>query len=369
MLEALFILLLVAAGQGLFLAIFLAAQWRKNKANLFLGFIFLFFSLQLFDLVLLSSYKALEYPHLTFWSTPLNLAFGPLLYLYIASHEKDRKPILQQLWHLVPFLLYALYVGWVYHFHSLAYKQEFIQQYLTNLMQLDGPATSTSEALFGFLIYGQFALYLVLSRRSLTKTDGFTKEKLRLLNPLWWTLLVIGLFGLIQLLLFMAKVQPMPATGYIASSLAVLYIYSGALIVFRRPTIIFPPSSKPKYQYSNLDAQASSKLIGRLQKHMQEVKPYVDTDFKLKQLSKALGASDRHISQAINEQLGQNFSDFVNQYRVEEFKQRLRDPTLQHLSLLGVAMDCGFKSKSTFNTTFKKVTGLTPSVYKEQISP
>ena len=80
--------MLVAAGQGLFLAV----QWRKNRANLFPGCVFLFFSLQLFDLVLLSSHKALEYPHLTFWSTPQNLAFGLILYFYITGQQKASKP-------------------------------------------------------------------------------------------------------------------------------------------------------------------------------------------------------------------------------------------------------------------------------------
>ncbi len=367
MLEALFILLLVASGQGLFLAIFLVAQWRKNKANLFLGFIFLFFSLQLFDLVLLSSSKALEYPHLAFWSTPLNLAFGPLLYLFIKGHQKDSKPSGRQLLHFIPFLFHAAYVSWVYHFHSLAYKQEFIQQYLTDLMQLDGPPTTTSEMLFGLLIYSQFALYLWLSKRHLSKTELFSNDNLRLLKPLWWALLIIGLFGLVQLALFLVNVQPMPATGYIASFLAVLYIYSGALIVFKRPEIIFPAETKAKYQYSNLNAQASFQLIDQLKKHMQEAKPYLDQEFNLRQLSKELGTSDRHISQAINEQLGQNFSDFVNLYRIQEFKSELSNPDNRHLSLLGIAMECGFNSKSTFNAAFKKSTGLTPSQYKDSI--
>ena len=104
--DALFILLFVAAGQGLFLAIFLTSQWRKNKANVFLGCLFLFFSLQLFDLVLLSSSRAHDYPHLAFWSAPLNLAFGPLLYLFIRSQAKGYKMGLKSLWHLLPFALH-----------------------------------------------------------------------------------------------------------------------------------------------------------------------------------------------------------------------------------------------------------------------
>ena len=73
------------------------------------------------------------------------------------------------------------------------------------------------------------------------------------------------------------------------------------------------------------------------------------------------------LSQVINEQLGVNFFNFVNQYRVEEFKERLADPSNRNFSLLGIAFDSGFNSKSTFNRIFRNTTGLTPSRYRESL--
>ena len=65
----------------------------------------------------------------------------------------------------------------------------------------------------------------------------------------------------------------------------------------------------------------------------------------------------------VNKKVGKNFYDFVNQYRLEEFKRLLSDPKNRNLTLLSLAIDCGFNSKSSFNRHFKKVTGQTPSQY------
>ena len=72
-----------------------------------------------------------------------------------------------------------------------------------------------------------------------------------------------------------------------------------------------------------------------------------------------------HTHRPINEQLGKNFYDFINAYRVEAFKAKLQDPKFAAYSILGVALESGFKSKSSFNAIFKKVTGMTPSQYKK----
>ncbi len=61
--------------------------------------------------------------------------------------------------------------------------------------------------------------------------------------------------------------------------------------------------------------------------------------------------------------MGKNFSDFVNNYRIEEFKSKIQDPGNKKYTILSIAMDCGFNSKSSFNTVFKKLTGQTPTQY------
>ena len=85
------------------------------------------------------------------------------------------------------------------------------------------------------------------------------------------------------------------------------------------------------------------------------------------QLAKYLNVQSRHISQVINQQLDENFHDFVNKYRVDEVKLRITNPEFQHLTIVGMALESGFKSRSAFQTAFKKHTGMTPSAYKSSI--
>ena len=66
------------------------------------------------------------------------------------------------------------------------------------------------------------------------------------------------------------------------------------------------------------------------------------------------------LSAVINSGFSKNFNDFVNEFRVNVFKEKIKDPKLQHLTLLAIAFDCGFNSKATFNRSFKKATGLSP---------
>ena len=91
--------------------------------------------------------------------------------------------------------------------------------------------------------------------------------------------------------------------------------------------------------------------------------PYIDGKLSLKQVAQKMEISTNYLSQVINENLKKNFFDFVNEYRVNLVKQKMKDPTNSQYTLLALAYDCGFNSKSSFNVIFKKNTGLTPSQY------
>ena len=73
--------------------------------------------------------------------------------------------------------------------------------------------------------------------------------------------------------------------------------------------------------------------------------------------------SRSQLSEVINEGFGKNFNDFVNSYRVEAVKQMLQDGKQKQLSLLGIAYDCGFNSKATFNRVFKKIAQTSPTEF------
>jgi AraC-like DNA-binding protein len=82
-------------------------------------------------------------------------------------------------------------------------------------------------------------------------------------------------------------------------------------------------------------------------------------------LADQLKVSMHHLSQVINEQYGLNFSDFINQYRIEEMKTKLTNTRYHHFKIEQIAFDTGFNSKSTFQAAFKKFTGRTPSEYRK----
>jgi len=106
-------------------------------------------------------------------------------------------------------------------------------------------------------------------------------------------------------------------------------------------------------------------LIKRILVHMDEKKPYLDPELTLSQLAKDLNIGRSQLSQLINDNIGDNFYDFINKYRTEEVKRLMNDPKVKNFSLLGLALEAGFKSKSTFNLIFKRFTGLTPTAYKK----
>ncbi len=128
-------------------------------------------------------------------------------------------------------------------------------------------------------------------------------------------------------------------------------------------------SDKEKYRGSNLSDGESEDILSRLELKMKEGFLFTRQNLSISDLAEELDVSKHQLSQVINSQLGLNFYDFVNRYRIDEFKNRIFDPSLEHLTLLGIALECGFSSKSSFNQVFKRSEGLTPSQFREQRRP
>jgi AraC-like DNA-binding protein len=116
-----------------------------------------------------------------------------------------------------------------------------------------------------------------------------------------------------------------------------------------------------RYQKSGLKAEQADDLQIRLEMMMREEKPFLNEKLTLKFLADKLDIHPNYLSQVINERFQRNFYDFINTARIEEFKALIQEPRSKNLTLLAVAFDCGFSSKSSFNKFFKKSTGQTPS--------
>ena len=98
---------------------------------------------------------------------------------------------------------------------------------------------------------------------------------------------------------------------------------------------------------------------------MEERKLFRNPELKLELLASELDINTHQLSRLLNERLQKSFNDYVNEYRIKDFIARLGDRDFQHYSMLGLATESGFKSKSTFNSSFKKHTGKTPTQFRK----
>lgn len=120
--------------------------------------------------------------------------------------------------------------------------------------------------------------------------------------------------------------------------------------------------SRQRYANSALTKEDANRIAGKLRKAMTTDRLYLDPNLSLWSLARHTGVSENYISQVLNEDLGQNFFDFVNGFRIEAAKARLSD---SDDTILAIALDAGFNSRSSFYTAFKKVTGQTPTAYRK----
>ncbi|WP_425235081.1 helix-turn-helix domain-containing protein [Ulvibacterium sp.] len=120
-----------------------------------------------------------------------------------------------------------------------------------------------------------------------------------------------------------------------------------------------------KYRNSGLDTKRSKQIQQALLELIKTTKPYLEKELTLYNLAERLKVQPNHLSQVINSLEGKNFFDFINMYRVEAAKEKIRLGDYQNLTLLGIAFESGFNSKASFNRAFKKFTGQTPTDYKK----
>lgn len=125
---------------------------------------------------------------------------------------------------------------------------------------------------------------------------------------------------------------------------------------------------KEKYRKTGLSKEDAKKYKQQLLNYVQEKKPYLNPTISLKILADDFGITSHQLSQIINDQFGDNFYDFINRFRVEEFKSKINNQEHKHYSLLSLALDCGFNSKSAFNRVFKKFTNQTPSEFIDRLN-
>ena len=306
----------------------------------------------------------------------LFLLHGPFLYYYILTLVSDKRQIYKKdLFHLVPFILFNLYILIASFSPDISEKLNIEKLSLHNdppllfLFFLILTAFSgTVYFLFTFKLFKRLDINIFNNFSNSADIDLDWLRKLVLLFGVIWTALIS--ITVIHHVFHMFSMVFCTDGLFLSLSVFVILIgYFGLKqnVIFNNENVIVTDNLsriQPKYSGSRLNESEEKQYAEKLISYMELLKPYLNTDLTLPQLAVELGISSHLLSQVINEHFKLNFFDFVNQYRVEAFKQRIVNPKYENFSLLGIAFECGFNSKSAFNRIFKKSTGLTPSQFK-----
>jgi AraC-like DNA-binding protein len=360
--KVLAILNLLGAVQGILLAIALLSIKRGNRrANRLLAAFVATTVFQILGAILFTTKSIFDFPHLSRLHHPFLFLTPPLLYLYIRELTARRESFNRKdLLHFLPFLFCALYLA-PYFLRGSEYK-------IANLASADYAQWYFIRSWLA-IAQGAIYLYFILGRladfsRNLgaSRSPG-AKAILLQARVLVGLLLLVFFGGLIRLLLQDREAE----TNLLLPLCGSIMVYAVAWMGLTRPEALagYPEETPKKYERSTLTPSRAEEYLKRLLKVMETEKPWTDGDLTLQKLAERIAMPAPHLSQLINERIGQNFSDFINGYRVEEAKLKLRDPAYKHYSILAIAEEVGFNSKSSFNAAFKKHAQMAPSVFRD----
>ena len=151
-------------------------------------------------------------------------------------------------------------------------------------------------------------------------------------------------------------------TGLVLISAFLFYFLAFKLLL--NSTEIIPKVTKTKYEGSTLSNETILTCKSELVRLMEEEKMFLDSKLTIGKIAEALNVPRQYISEVLSHHMNTNFQNFVNEYRVNEFIRRLEDDQNDRFTLLSLALESGFNSKSSFNSIFKKFKGLTPTQYR-----
>jgi AraC-like DNA-binding protein len=217
---------------------------------------------------------------------------------------------------------------------------------------------------YQYLIHRKWHDYQNLIRQEVSNTEDVSISWVRFFMGVFLIVNICFLFSLFAVIHLDIINVVWKSVGVVLSLSIFALGYKGILQreIFY-PDLITPAT--PQEPQLQRPEKPNQELVDKLTRFMEDKKPYLDAELSLSSLSKQIGVNRNQLSQLINVGVGENFYDFINKYRVEEVKRLMVDPQKQNYNLLGMALEAGFKSKSTFNLIFKRFTGLTPTEYKK----
>lgn len=381
--------LYLGAAQGIILVIALFFSRANRKANRILALFVLLLSFNcLFEAIESASFYK-NFPTLIRirWGTTLLL--GPLIFLYVRALINHRFQIVL---HFIPFIIVKLSL---IPFYMLSAEEKVLSLNTANT------STTVSDdwySIYFFPIISLFALiqilfYLWQISKDLKMYDqqlfrwfsNVENIHLNWLKHSVWGLSLLTIVSFLYLLgelLLSSHIRHMGAYGGFA---LVLLIYAISYKAISQPDILslfqnekkISDTPKPindratnslgKAESTEASIKTESLLSKNLKDLMEREKLYLNEKLSGNEMAETLGISRHQLSEVLNNELETNFYNFINHYRVEACKQKMANPKFGYYTLLAVALECGFNSKTTFNTVFKKETGMTPRQFKKTL--
>jgi len=372
---------LIGLAQSLFFIFLIISKKHKDQKDYFLCLFLFFVATELLYRFLINTIPEAENKWLAlfdifYWST-----FGPITLLYIRfTIYKHTKLVFLDIIYIIP-LFISLYGIKDFYFGDVEYNS-FIE-YFINANGLTLAALYFWEFCSPTILI--YCLYILWKHKKSIKYYFSDISKYNL----GWLIILISVFvfylissyavwilnGLFGFSIIFNSLNWLP---YILT----IYIFVIGFYGYRQPGIFTnelvniengepSPKSikKDKYQKSGLSEGERKTLVGRLKFIMETKKPFIEFDLNILDLSKMLDTSVNKLSQVINESFHKNFHNLVNHYRIEEVKKSLKDPENEKFTIISIAYDCGFNSKSSFYNAFKKNTGVNPKEFLSKNNP
>ncbi|MCP4137736.1 MAG: helix-turn-helix transcriptional regulator [bacterium] len=351
---------------------------RNKTANWILSILLYRLSFGCVVLFLFNTQYSFYFSGIKMLGEALRVTTGPLVFLYIKAQITYQYRFEKKEWlHFIPLSITLL---------------SLIPLYLLNLSDIVGFINAYENFNhpisypFFFVRMGQPAAYMAASVLLLRKhsrnmeqnySSDIDKRSLSWMRKIIYCYVIV-LVGYIVFTGLLNAVKP--EVQHLADDIVnvmmfflfFIFMYKGVTQVdiyqdVKEPQVeeIQTGEQNEKYAKSKLSGEKAWAYLNRIIQYMEEQKAYTDNDITLQKLSESLSIPAHHISQVLNQNLDKNFYDFVNTYRLEEAKKNLGDPAKSKVSISEILLECGFNSKSVFNTLFKQYTGMTPSQYRK----
>lgn len=350
---------------GILLSLFLLFKSTRGKSlNIFLTGIILVLSLygfknQLYavNYSLTNSYKSLF--------TPISfiLLLGPLILFYIRSLTVNSFR-----WHPKYWIHFTLAALMFLYYSILSLMSESVkQQFMFSPFEVRFSHTEQILAVVIGLIYTASS-YVFLRRWKAANPIRNTKI------TAWVTRFLVGLGSLLLVWGMMIAVNFWIYDFGVATvsynplwlTIGIVLIWLGIEVISNLKFFLLNKRIQLVNGNASMTNEELSSLKKKLEQLMQDQKLYTDPDLSLDALAVALDINPKYLSVILNNSVGKNFYDFVNQYRIEEVKTRLSDLRSRNFTIEAIANQAGFRSKSSFNAAFRKQTNMTPREYIKQ---